>query len=346
MNNLDEAFARMGLKGLFIVWGAFQGSRRSEQIAKRFNIDIEYVYFTTKQGLLYAPIKYAYQAIATLVLLARRRPDVVLVQNPPTFAPLFVYLYSLVFGKKFIIDTHTGALEYPQWQWTLPLQRFLSKRALTTILTNEPLAQEVASWGVNSFALPDPPMTFEIPKPMTLKESALNVVMVSVAYPDEPVAEMVQVARDLPDMDLYITGDFTNSTYFQDVVRDAPSNVHFTGFLREDYFALLDAVDVIVCLTTDDHTFLSGSNEALWVGKPLITSDWPVLRGYFNKGTIHVDNTVDSIQQGLLEMKEGYSDFQAGILALQEERRRAWYEKAEALLYLIHRDVSQRGVPQ
>jgi glycosyltransferase involved in cell wall biosynthesis len=341
MNNLDEAFARMGLKGLFIVWGAFQGSRRSEQIAKRFNIDIEYVYFTTKQGLLYAPIKYAYQAIATLVLLARRRPDVVLVQNPPTFAPLFVYLYSLVFGKKFIIDTHTGALIYPQWQWTLPLQRFLSRRTLTTILTNEHLAQEVASWGANSFALADPPMTFEIPKPMTLKESALNVVMVSVAYPDEPVAEMVEVARNLPDMDFYITGDFTNSTYFQDVVRSAPSNVHFTGFLREDYFALLAAVDVIVCLTTDDHTFLSGANEALWVGKPLITSDWPVLGSYFNKGTIHVDNTVNSIQQGLLAMKEGYSDFQASILALQEERRREWYEKARALLRLIEQNPSR-----
>jgi glycosyltransferase involved in cell wall biosynthesis len=346
MMTVDQAFAQMGLKGLFVVWGAFQGSRRSEQIAKRFNIDIDYVYFTTKQGLLYAPIKYAYQAIATLVLLARRRPDVVLVQNPPTFAPLFVYLYSLVFGKKFIIDTHTGALIYPQWQWTLPLQRYLSSRALTTVLTNEHLAQEVASWGVNSFALPDPPMTFEIPEPMTLKESALNVVMVSVAYPDEPVAEMVQVARDLPDMDFYITGDFTNSTYFQDVVRDAPSNVHFTGFLREDYFALLAAVDVIACLTTDDHTFLSGANEALWVGKPLITSDWPVLGSYFDKGTIHVDNTVDSIRRALLEIKKRYSDFQAGMLALQEERRREWYEKAEAFLDLIQRDISQSDVQQ
>lgn len=341
MTALDRTFARMGLKGLFIVWGAFQGSRRSEQLAKRLNIDIEYVYFTTKQGLLYAPFKYAYQAIATIVLLARRRPDVVFIQNPPTFAPLFVYLYSLMSGKEFIIDAHTGALVYPQWQWTLPLQRFLSRRALTTILTNEHLAQEVASWGANSFVLEDPPMTFEIPRPMTLKESALNVVMVSVAYPDEPVAEMVEVARHLPDMDFFITGDFTNSTYFQDVVRGAPSNVHFTGFLREDYFALLDAVDVIVCLTTDDHTFLSGANEALWVGKPLITSDWPVLGSYFNKGTIHVDNTVNSIQQGLLEMKEGYSDFQASILALQEERRREWYEKARALLRLIEQNTSR-----
>jgi glycosyltransferase involved in cell wall biosynthesis len=337
MNNLDQAFAQMGLKGLFVVWGAFAGSRRSEQIAKRFNIDIEYVYFTTKRGLLYAPFKYAYQAIATLVLLARRRPDVVFIQNPPIFGTLFVYLYSLVFGTKFIIDTHTGPLIYPHWRWTLPLQRFLSRRALITILTNEHLAQEVASWGANPFVMEDPPMTFEIPKPMTLEESTLNVVMVSRADPNEPVAEMVEVACNFPDMDLYITGDFTNR--FQHVVRNAPSNVHFTGFLREDYFALLEAADVIVCLTTDDHTFQSGANEALWVGKPLITSDWSVLRHYFHKGTVHVDNTVEGIQQGLLEVQKNHSDFQAGILALQEERRRQWYEKAEALLLLIQQNT-------
>lgn len=335
MHNLNQTFTQMDLKELFIVWGAFQGSRRSEQLAKKFNIDIKYIYFTTKQGLLYAPFKYAYQAIATLILLARQHPDVVFIQNPPTFAPLFVYLYCLLFGKRFIIDTHTGALIYPQWKWTLPLQRFLSHRALTTILTNEHLAQEVAAWGANSFVLEDPPMVIEIPKPMILKDSSLNVVMVSVAYPDEPVAEMVEVARNLPEMDFYITGDFTNSIYFQDAVRNAPANVHFTGFLREDYFALLEAVDVVVCLTTDDHTFQSGANEALWLGKPLITSDWPILRRYFNKGTLHISNTVEDIQQGLLEIQKNLANFQADILALQEERRRQWYEKAEALLDLI-----------
>lgn len=335
MHDLDKAFAQLGLKTLFIVWGAFQGSRRSEQIAKRFGINVDYVYFTTKRGLLYAPFKYAYQAIATLVLLARRRPDVVFIQNPPIFGALFVYLYGLVSGTKLIIDTHSGPLVYPHWRWALPLQRFLSRRALTTVLTNEHLAQEVASWKAHSFVLPDPPMTFEIPKPMNLQESALNVVMVSVAYPDEPVAEMVEVAHALPEMDFYITGDFTDSVYFKDVVRNAPSNVHFTGFLRDDYFALLEAVDVIVCLTTDDHTFLSGANEALWVGKPLITSDWPVLRSYFNKGTIHTDNTVSDIRESLLKIQAHYADFQAGILALQDERRREWHEKAEELLHLI-----------
>jgi glycosyltransferase involved in cell wall biosynthesis len=339
LNDLEYAFANMGIDALFLVWGAFHGSRRSEQIAKRLGIDIEYVHFTTKKGLLYAPFKYTYQAIATLALLVRRRPDVVFIQNPPTFAPFFVYLYCLMFGAKFIIDTHTGALIYSQWRWTLPLQRFLSRRALTTILTNEHLSQEVASWGAKSFVLEDPPMVIDTPKKMFLKQNIFNVVMICVADPDEPVAEVIEVARKLPDMDFYITGDFQNNRYFKNVVRNAPANVHLTGFLREDYFALLKAVDVIICLTADDHTFQSGANEALWLGKPLVTSDWHILRRYFSQGTVHVDNKETGIRHGLQQIQRNYSDFQAGMLALQDERRPQWYEKAEGLLNLIQQHI-------
>jgi len=318
------------LKGLFVVWGPLQGSRRSEQIAKKFKIDIEYIYLTRKTGLLYAPFKYAYQAVATLSLLFQRRPDLVFIQNPPIFGALFVYFYCLFFGAQFVIDTHTGALLYPQWQPTIPLQQFLARRALATIVTNKYLAEKIASWNASIFVLEDPPMT--------LPHNGLKVVMVSVAYPDEPVAEMVEVARHLPEMTFYITGDFSKSRYFAETVRTAPANVHFTGFLREGYFALLAAADVIVCLTKDDYTFQSGANEALWLGKPLITSDWPVLRDYFNKGTLHVDNSVEGIEQALGEMAENLAAFQADMAILQQECRAQWSEKAQALLALIQQN--------
>lgn len=341
MSNLDEALAKIGLKGLFIVWGGpNQGSRRSEQIAKKFNIPFEYVYLTTKKGLLYAPFKYAYQAFSTLLLLVHHRPHVIFIQNPPSIGPLFVYLYCLIFNAEFIIDSHTGALIYPQWRLTLPLQRFLSRRALTTILTNDYLAQEVASWGAHSFVLEDPPMEIEIPKPMNLKESTLNVAMICVADPDEPVAEVLEVARNLPEMDFYITGDFKKNSYFKHTIRSAPPNVHFTGFLHEDYFALLEAVDVVVCLTEDDHTFQSGANEALWVGKPLITSDWPILRRYFSRGTIHANNTAKGIRQALLEIQKNLHSYRVAIISLQERRRSQWYEKVQALLHLIQQHTS------
>jgi hypothetical protein len=38
---------------------------------------------------------------------------------------------------------------------------------------------------------------------------------------------------------------------------------------------------------------------------------------------------------------QGHSGFQTGMLALQEERRREWWEKAEDLLDLIQQNASR-----
>lgn len=341
MHDVKQHFAQLGLDTLFLVWGPRRGSHRSEQIAREFGIQVEYVYLTTRQGVRYAPFKYAYQGVVTLILLARRRPQLVFVQDPPIFGALFVYLYCLFSGAAFIIDAHTEAIQDSQWQWTLPLHRFLSRRALATIVTNERLNRKVAAWNVPSLVLPDPPLTFPQFKPLSLEKSGLNVVMVCLGDTDEPVAEVAQAAHQLPDIDFYITGNCER--VFPDVVRNAPANVHFTGYLREEFFPLLEAADVITCLTTCDHTFLSGANEALWMGKPLITSNWPILKDYFSKGTLHVDNSAESIRQALLTMQRNLPDYQSGIRALQNERRPEWQDRAIALIQFIRQHTPKRA---
>jgi glycosyltransferase involved in cell wall biosynthesis len=262
----------------------------------------------------------------------------VFIQDPPIFAVLPVYFYSLLSPTKFIIDAHTPPLLSPIWAWTLPLHRFLSRRAITTIVTNDYLQKLVASWGAHAFVLEDPPIEPDMSKPMHLEDSALNVVMVSSASPDEPVEEVLKAARELPEMRFYITGDFTES--YQHMIDSAPPNVYFTGYLREDFFPLLDAADVIVDLCVEDYQFLSGANEALWLGKPLITSKGPVLEGYFNKGTIHIDNTVEQIRQSILDMRKCLSEYQAEMRVLQAERRDEWQQKAKVLIHQIQQAVS------
>ncbi len=163
--------------------------------------------------------------------------------------------------------------------------------------------------------------------------------MVSTADYDEPIREVLEVARDLPEIDFYITGDFEHSHYHHGIAEDAPRNVHFTGYLREGYFALLDAADVILCLTSEDNTFLSGDNEALWLGKPLITSDWPILRRYFSRGTLYIDNSVEQIRQSTLEMRRNLDAYRSEMQVLQEERRREWWQKANDLLAMIRQEM-------
>jgi len=336
----EPPFKRLGIRALFLIWGAPQGSHRSEFISQRLGADVQHIYITTKRGRSVAPIKYFFQAIMTFAFLVWHRYQLVLVQDPPIFAALPVYVYSLFSKARFIIDSHTDALQAPFWEWTLPLHRFLESRAITTIVTNDRLREIVEGWGRHGFTLEDPPAEFHISKPTVLPDGTLNVVVVSTADYDEPIREILEVARDLREVDFYITGDFSRSNYHQSLVESAPKNVHFTGYLREGYFALLDAADVIMCLTTEDNTFLSGDNEALWLGKPLITSDWPILRRYFSKGTIHVDNSVEQIRQGVLEMRQHLDTYQTEIRVLQAERRRDWWARIDQLLALIQQEMN------
>ena len=228
----ESPFKRLGIRALFLIWGAPHGSRRSELMAQHLGMDLRHVYITARQGRYYALYKYPYQLIATLALLARNRYQLVFIQDPPIFAVLPVYLYSLVSSIKFIIDAHTPPLLHPMWAWTLSLHRFLSRRAITTIVTNDYLQELVTSWGAHAFVLQDPPIEPEVSRPMQLENSGLNVVMVSSASPDEPVKEVLKAARDLPEMSFYITGDHAKShQHIIDVSGLAPS--YFCTTVRE-----------------------------------------------------------------------------------------------------------------
>lgn len=340
MPTSEPPLKQMGIKTLFLVWGAPHGSNRTQLMAQHLGMDVKHIYIIAQQGKYYAVFKYVYQFIATLVYLLRTRYKLVFIQDPPIFAVLPVYLFSLVFPTNFVIDAHTPPLLYPMWAWTLPLHRFLSRRAVTTLVTNDYLQQFVSAWNAHAFVLEDPPIDNpESFQPVLLEPGELNVVMVSSASPDEPVREVLKAAQNLPEMTFHITGDY--SRHYQSIIDSAPSNVHFTGYLREGFLPLLAAADVIMDLCVEDYQFLSGANEALWLGKPLLTSKGPVLENYFNRGTVHVDNTSEGIRQGLLVIKNNRAGLEAEMRQLQEDRRREWHQKAQTLIGLVQQAMNR-----
>ncbi len=341
MMTAEPPLKKLGLKTLFLVWGAPHGSQRSAQIADLLGMDLKYIYITSRQGKYYALFKYVYQFFATLIYLFTHRYRLIFVQDPPIFAALPVYLYSLVSGAKFVIDAHTPPLLSPLWTWTLPLHRFLSRRAITTVVTNAYLKEFVEAWrqGATGFVLEDPPIYQQIGElPQLEPNAALTVVMVSSASPDEPVYEVLEAARRLPDVHFYITGDYARLRP-RVLMENIPANAHFTGYLREGFFPLLAAADIVMDLCVEEYQFLSGANEALWLGKPLITSKGPVLESYFNRGTVHVDNTADKIVQAVEKIRDQRANFEADMRSLQAVRGPEWWKKAQDLLNLIQQHV-------
>ena len=118
-----------------------------------------------------------------------------------------------------------------------------------------------------------------------------------------------------------------------------PFNVQFTDFLPdESYYALLRSVDAVMCLTTRDHTMQRGACEALSLGKPIITSNWTLLRQYFHKGTVHVDNSTEGIRLGIKQLKDHYSQYQIGIEELQSNQQIEWEKNVRPLTNLIEQN--------
>ena len=317
-------------KFTFIAWIAH--NRRSQLLAQKFDMRLHMIQ-SLKRIYFLSPLRYLLQSARTIRALMQDRPDVVFVQNPPIFAVLVVYLYCVLSGAKYIIDSHTGALLAPWWQWTMPIHAFLSRRALTTLVTNEYLSAIVEKWDADAFIIADIPTEFPAGTEFPL-EDKFSVAVINTFSPDEPIGEVLNAAAMLPNVNFYITGDPIRAK--KEFLVEPPENVQFTGFLPDDqYFGLLRGVGAIIVLTTDNHTMQRGACEAVSMGQPIITSDWPILREYFHKGTIHVDNSAKGIREGIVEMQQSLTYHQQEILLLQQERREEWREKEQALKQLI-----------
>jgi glycosyltransferase involved in cell wall biosynthesis len=338
MSDKANPFAEFAERSLFLVCAPPSLGPRSRVFAKELGIqELHYVYSTQRRGLLAAPYKYSYQAVQTLRLLFRKRPQIVFVQSPPSLAVLFVYIYCALTGSRYIVDVHSDALINPFWTTPRWLHGFLARRAVAMIVTSEHYQKQIQSQGATAFVLRDIPTTFPEAGSYPLSDQ-FNVVVVNTFFVDEPLEAVLEAAAELEPIQFYVTGKKSRGD--ERLLSRAPANVHFTDFLPdEQYYSLLKSSSTVMCLTTRDNTMQRGACEALSLGKTIITSDWTLLREYFHQGTVHVQNTCEGIQQGVREMLKNYDKYQAGILALQQTQHQEWEKKVSELTGLIRQSM-------
>lgn len=318
---------------LFLVWGPPSHGPRSRVMARELAIDVEFVHVTDRRGGLVAPYKYARQALATLRILRQRRPSVLFVQSPPTPAVLLAWMYRRLAGAPFVVDAHSAAMLSPWWTRPRWLHRALSRAASFTIVTSRHFADQLESWGAAALVVPDIPTTFAV-DPVSDLPAGFNVLVVNTFSPDEPLAEVVEAARRSPGVTFHVTGRHDRHPNL--IPPGLPENVVLTGYLPDsEYYGLMATVDAVMCLTTRAHTMQRGACEALSMGRPIITSDWPLLRSYFWQGAIHVDNTATGIAGGVEAAADKYADLERGITKLQEWQREQWHEVRSHLFRIL-----------
>jgi glycosyltransferase involved in cell wall biosynthesis len=159
-------------------------------------------------------------------------------------------------------------------------------------------------------------------------------VVVNTFSRDEPVEKVLNAAKNIPNISFDITGDVNHVS--RSLWDDAPPNVHFTSWLsNEEYASLLRTATAVMVLTTRDHTMQRGAYEAMALEKPLITSDWPLLRKTFNKGTIHVDNTVAGITAGIETAVRNHKSLALEMKSLRLERNAEFQVSLNNLVAIV-----------
>jgi hypothetical protein len=200
------------------------------------------------------------------------------------------------------------------------------------IAHNKSQEEVMKQWGCRYSVLAFTPGEYPIGEPFPLDEQ-FNVAMISSFDGDEPHDAVFAAAKRLSDVSIYVTGDPTRAPH---VAARKPDNCHLTGYLTYDrYVGLLRGVDAIIVLTTMDHQVLMGGFEAVSLGKPLIVSDWPVLKDYFCLGTVHVPNTAEGIYEGVRRTQRGLAVLQQEVLVLRQQLQAEYEGKMVELRHLL-----------
>jgi glycosyltransferase involved in cell wall biosynthesis len=294
---------------------------------------------------IYSPIKYIKLFTNTLLLLEKKRPQIIICQSPPIFCVLATIVYQYLTGAKcnIAIDMHTGAFDKP-WSYLWLLNRWIMKKVYMIIITNSELKYNICSDAKRkTIVLEDPPPYFVIERKKIQEEGEqkngkfFKIAVISSFAPDEPLEEILDAAANMSEILFYITGDKSKAA--KHILEKKINNVIFTGFLDyNEYISVLQSVNAIMVLTKRNKTMLAGAYEALALQKPLITSDWPTLKRYFYKGTIHVDNSPKGIQEAIEIVRKRSQEIAKDIGDLRIEKTNEWDKKFMTFKYLLEND--------
>src|SRR6266699_4735781 len=149
----------MSVKSIFIVW--YSHSQRAATLATELDMQVRFLYEPRLKERWLMPLRYLVHGWKTWHLLERERPEVVLVQSPPIFAPLVVMLWCELQRKtrpsglrvSYAIDCHPSTFFSRKWRWALPLLHFLSRRAVVTLSSNAEAQYILQGWKVSGFFL-------------------------------------------------------------------------------------------------------------------------------------------------------------------------------------------------
>lgn len=320
----------------FVSWGAVAG--RSAEIAQEIGGEARCFYPPGSSRRPPVLVRYMLSALRTGGYLLRRRPRVVIVTNPPIIAGLVTYGYALCIGARLVLDTHPGGFGAQGDRMAARLQgphRWLARRAGLCLVTDDAWRLELEAWGAPGLVVHEAPGDWRHTQPE--RHPRLKILYVGRFAADEPAWAVIGAAALVPQCDVIVTGDLGSCP--PELLRGAPPNVTFVGFLdADDYRAVVQDADAVLTLTTEPASVMRAGYEAVYAGRPLLLSDWPINRELFPYAA-HVANTIAGVASGLREVDAHYDGYMATTGAALDLQGARWQGQREKLQMLLARQL-------
>jgi len=324
------------------VWVTWEEHRRSRELAAAFNA--RYLPFTSS---LPNPFRYAVLGARTLAYIIRFRPPTIYGQNPSIVLACLLCLVGRMSRTTIVIDRHTNfypaTRNSPKLKWKIyhALGYWTDRTADLVIVTNQYLADFVRSEGGNSVVLPDPLPDLAPSTRVYDTNRKGRVVFVASGAEDEPLAAVLQAVEGIQNVvDLFVT-----SGRAKRAAEALPhvANVTLTGFLPYDsYINLLREADVIVILTTLDHTLCCGAYEATSLQRPMVLSDTQTIKSYFQHGAIYVAPDSVSIAAGIVAALKNWHALRDALARNDAPMRENWRRAFNVIQKQLPRSMADR----
>jgi len=311
-------------KLVFVTWLDY--SSRAESVANV--LDAKSVFIGNvrkKKNMFISFILYFSYTYQNIKILRKLKPDILIITNTTWVVTLVNFLYAKITGTKLVLDSHSCAFDHVFIKYPLFMSIFFAKYSTLSFVTNKTHFNLLTQKGANALILSDIPFEDKLKDKKIIKlGEKFNICYICTFSYDEPYYELIEAARKLDDVQIYITGNYVMAN----INPEEYKQVKFTGYIsNEEYRSLLKSAHAIITLTRNEDTMQRAGSEAVSAGKPLIISDTKMLKNYFTKGTIFVDNTADGIVEGIQKLRKNYNLYASEILQFQEDRRNNFVNK-------------------
>ena len=302
-------------------------------MAPHIGFDVVFLPVERRLGKLMKLRVYLGHAFTMMRMLSANKPDVVWVQLPQVPLMWVALAYRALIRRDAVVvaDCHNAMFRAP---WSkVPFGISLLSRCDVVLAHNDDVKQTAAELGVapsRLMVVEDPPASFEetgrfvgvseMPRPWF-------VFPASFAQ-DEPITELLEAARLVPEVSVLITGNTRNCRQ-PGLIDSAPENVRFLGYLSgDDFDALMVDCDAVIAFTRFDGIQLSVCGEAVGAGRPMLVSGTDTLKRLFPAGTVFVDsNDADDIARGFRVLASGKTKLAEDMVEFRERVTTEWNEQ-------------------